>query len=173
MLQFKFLCHIQRVVWLLCTLCTFILLSSFSTYLPFDHYCFHLNVNSLAVYVHHFSYFFSLGQFLWSLSVDVKGRSLGSVVTKSRWPGITTESPNPGRFDKFSDSQFLVGTGGLWCGLACAGPSTPLRVCQAAGSFLLHTHIECRILPADTHTPSTYTHIHKQTYVHMPLVLRV
>ena len=155
MLQFKFLCHIQRVVWFLCT---FILLSIFSTYLPFDHYCFHLNVNSLVVYVHHFAYFFSLGQFLWSLSVDVKGRSLGSVVTKSRWPGITTESPNPGRFDKFSDSQFLVGTGGLWCGLACAGPSTPLRVCQAAGSFLLHTHIECRILPADTHT-----HTHKQT----------
>ena len=90
MFQFKFLCHIQRVVWLLCT---FILLSSFSTYLPFDHYCFHLNVNSLVVYVHHFAYSFSLGQLLWSLSVDVKGRSLGSVVTKSRWPGITTHSP--------------------------------------------------------------------------------
>ena len=90
MLQFHFLCHIQGVVRLLCT---FILLSSFSTYLPFDHYCFHLNVNSLVVYVHHFAYFFSLGQLLWSLSVDVKGRSLGSVVTKSRWPGITTHSP--------------------------------------------------------------------------------
>ena len=89
-------------------------------------------------------------------------RFCGHQVTLAR--DYDPQSPNPGRFDKFSDSQFLVGTGGLWCGLACAGPSTPLRVCQAAGSFLLHTHIECRILPADTHTPSTYTHIHKQTY---------
>ena len=73
MLQFKFLCHIQRVVWLLCT---FAVLSSFSTYLPFDHYCFHLNVNSLVVYVHHFAYSFSIERLLWLLNVDVKGRSL-------------------------------------------------------------------------------------------------
>ena len=138
MLQFHCLCHIQGVVRLLCT---FILLSSFSTYLPFDHYCFPLNVNSLVVYVHHFAYSFSIGRLLWSLSVDVKGRSLGSVVTKSRWPGITTHSPlilddlTNSLIHSFSSGPAAVVRSGL-----CGPLYTTARLPGCRLFFAPHTH---------------------------------